>query len=703
MPANYTLQDIASLLPAILLFPLASIVPGYVIGWLLDLFSFRKRTPLVQYVFGATISNAVVPLILYLAYRFVSDQFGIGLLFILFVGWVVIQIRTFQNQKLAINKNLYRAGFTVAAVWITFCIFLLVDFQIGQRLYFNTASYDHTTRVALIEAVTRTGIPPVNPAYYPGHFERITELYYFWYIAPSVIDAIGGAWIDARIALFAGIAWTGLALMATIATYLRLRNNQNKTGNKQLSLLGIKLLAVGGLDFIPVLILMLAVKAATGTLPFDGRMEGWNLPVMSWLNAITWVPNHVASMAACIVALLAMHSIQQETGFQKRIVYVVLAGASIGSAFGMSVWVAATFGLFMGIWGIVLLFRRTERGLVVWIMASGILGLLFVSQFIFEILQGGGKSAATGGMPVGLYVRPFLFTRLLPHGIREVIEIFLLPVNYLFELGFFFAIAVLWIKQRSKTWKSNSFMTAEFTLLVMVAVLLSFVKSTVIVINDLGMRAWLLGQFVLIIWAVDILSANTTADSLLPFASTRPITASKRSNDLMRFLLIVGFLTTAMEATATRFWPILVDTGITGVPNELTPDTNLGKRTYAARLAYEYVRDHTPPDLIVQNNPLIVLDRPSGLYGTRQMVIGDRTSYGVPLEEFKRLSTEIGTVFNVENVTEWSMIDKTCDKYFIEAIIVKDTDLLWSSLDTLARDRPPLYQNPYYAVFECGN
>jgi len=176
----------------------------------------------------------------------------------------------------------------------------------------------------------------------------------------------------------------------------------------------------------------------------------------------------------------------------------------------------------------------------------------------------------------------------------------------------------------------------------------------------------------------------------------------KRTNDLLTILLVVGLLTTALEAASTRFWTILFDSGAAGVPNELSPDTNLGARTYDARLAYEYIRDHTPPNMIIQNNPLAGLERTSGLYGSRQMVIAERTAFGVPAEVFKEMSASVGRLFLAENVTTWESTDEICRQYSIQAIVVNDTDPLWSSLPGLQEQRIPIYINPHYAVFRCG-
>jgi len=428
---------------------------------------------------------------------------------------------------------------------------------------------------------------------------------------------------------------------------------------------------------------------------------------MSWLNALTWVPNHVASMAACMISLLAILSSSHASKGQ-RLVSISIAGISIGSALGLSIWVAFTFGVFMAVWGIITLFNRSQRSMFLPIIASGTLGLIVVSQFLVEVLQSDGSSASsmsTGGLPISLYVRRFLFTGALEPGAREIMGILFLPVNYFFELGFFFVIAVLWFRQRRKldARQDNPYFWAETILLATVLVLLSFVKSTVIVLNDLGMRGWLLGQFVLIVWAVDIFNASSKEQVLLTPTLFRSSLRSRRINDLLTFLLIVGFMTTALEASATRFWTILVDAGVVGVPNELSADTNFGERTYNARLAYEYIRDHTPQNIIIQNNPTTFLDRPSGLYGTRQMIIADRTAYGVPAEVFKEMSTSIGRIFQFEDVQNWTSIDRICKQYYIQAIVIKDSDPLWSSLPRLQQQRTPLYINQYYAIFNCSD
>src|SRR5678809_125143 len=92
MPINYTLQDTFSLLLAILLFTTVAVFPGFVLGWALNIFSFRHRTILTQYVIAIALSNALVPVILFLAFRFVSNSFGLGIILLFFFLWALLQI-----------------------------------------------------------------------------------------------------------------------------------------------------------------------------------------------------------------------------------------------------------------------------------------------------------------------------------------------------------------------------------------------------------------------------------------------------------------------------------------------------------------------------------------------------------------------------------------------------------------------------------
>ena len=69
---SLNIQDFFGSTIAIILFPIISLIPGYIIGWTFDLFKFRKRSQIAKYIISIVLSNAVVPIFSYLVSQFLS-------------------------------------------------------------------------------------------------------------------------------------------------------------------------------------------------------------------------------------------------------------------------------------------------------------------------------------------------------------------------------------------------------------------------------------------------------------------------------------------------------------------------------------------------------------------------------------------------------------------------------------------------------
>jgi len=707
MPINFTEQDVVGSLLAVILFAAIFLAPGYLIGWWLDIFKFRERLPFVKFIFGIVLSNAFSPVIFFLAYRFGSAKFAITLCLITTAAWIITMISQKREKAFPLSEDTKRyqsIALILLAGWIVFSISLLVDIQIGQKLYFSTASYDLTTRVSVVDAITRTGVPPINPSYYPGHPEQLTFLYYFWYVLASLVDQLGGAYVSAYQAMIASITWCGISLVATIAVYLRLRTKDGQGKFWQRSVRAAQLFAVSGLDFIVLAIFIVEFKTRFGYLPFEGRIEGWNMPVMSWMNAINWVPHHIAGALACMTGLMIFIETDRDASLTKKILSAILIGLAFASAFGLSVWVPFTFAVFLVAWMVFMLFQKQDRQKIWILLLAGIFALIFCLPFLTGIFHP-GNSSSNGGLPIALYVRPFTLSVYLsssPQVVQNIANLFFLPISYIFEFGFYFAIALLWLQSYLKQKKHNNpYHKAEILLIITTTILLSFVYSRLIAINDLGIRGWLPMQFILVAWASDLIEKYAPDKLLLIPSLFKSFPGSKRQTALLSFMFVVGILTTTLEVVDVRAWPMLVDLKVVGFPNELSPDTNLGSRTYDARLAYNFIRDHIPPTAITQSNPTVYLDRPSGLYGTHQMVISDRTPYGLSSDGFLKIVGKISPAFTNKN-SDWNTINTICNQNFIDVVIIKDTDPIWSNVATIEQKQMPLYSNPRYAVFACG-
>ena len=698
---GFNLQDLLGSIIAVILFPIVSMVPGYIIGWVFDLFNFRKRSLIAKYLIGIVLSNATMPIFAYLVSRFLSINFLAILLTVSTCIALIIHIASLvaTKNRPALLSFTKKYAFLLGGLWIIFSLLLLVDIQIGSKLYFANVSNDYTTRIAIINAISRTGVPPINPSYFPGHPEKLTYLYYYWYILPSIIDLIGGNLVNSRQAMTAGTIWGGIALIAITALYLRTRN-KNILNSWSAALIGIQLLAVSGLDFIPVVAIDLRARQALGHMIFHGQIEGWNMPIASWLNAITWVPNHISAVAQCITAMLALLTVDE--GNNKQLITSgVLAGICFASAFGTSTWVTLVLALAWILWALILLITKGQRKLFLVMLGGGLLGIGLSMPFILGLLNHTGNSTAI--LPIAFFVRPFSLVQfLVAEKLQAWVNLLFLPVNYLMELGLFFILGIYRLQHYKDFAKSNHrFIVVETILLAVVAIMLSFMYSTVEGINDLGIRGWLLGQFVLLVWATDVIQIWLENKSPTPKNIFSVIGKQPRIGKALQALLIIGLLTTFLEAFLTRTWPMLVDWNIAGFPNTLSPDTNFGIRNYDAKLAYEYTNTHLPIDATIQYNPNISLDRPSGLYGERQVVISDRTAYGVSATTFQTMQKGVATIFELD--TTWEEIDKKCTQYSIDVLVINDLDPLWKRLPELEIRRAPLYQNQYYSVNSCGN
>jgi hypothetical protein len=698
-------QDLFGSIIAVLLFPIVSMIPGYFLGWAFDLFNFRKRSRLAKYIISIVLSNALMPVFSYLVSRFLSINFWviflIGATGIALVVHVALLMIPQQRPSLSSLMSIFskrKFALLLGAIWVVFSLFLLVDIQIGTKLYFANVSYDYTTRISIINAISRTGIPPINPSYFPGHPEKLTYLYYYWYILPSIINLIAGNFINGRQVMIGGTIWTGICLISVIGLYLRGRN-KNAKNSWIAPLIGIQLLAVSGLDFIPVVTIDLRARQLLGHMIFQGQIEGWNMPIISWLNAITWVPNHVSALTQCLTAMFAILTID-ESDNQQLIVSGTLSGICFASAFGTSTWVTLVFAIAWLIWAVILLFTKRQWKLFCIMAGAGLLGIGLSIPFISGLFGQSGNPTTI--LPVAFYVRPFSLVEILvPEKLRLWANLLFLPMNYLMELGLFFILGLYRLQHNKGFEKScQPFMVAETILLAVVAIMLSFLYSTAEGLNDLGIRGWLLGQFVLLVWATDVIQKWLENKAPTPKNIFSVIGKRARIGKALQFVLIIGILTTTLEAFYTRMWPILVDWNVAGFPNNLSPDTNFGSRTYDAKLVYEYINTHLPIDAVIQYNPNIYLDRPSGLYGERQVAISDIAAYGIPESTLKTMQNDVATIF--EHNTTWEEIDKKCTQYSIDALVINDLDPLWKHLPDMEKQRGPIYQNQYYAVFDCG-
>ena len=528
-----------------------------------------------------------------------------------------------RGLNFANKRGLIGAG--IAAAWLLFVVFELVDIGVGSRLYFSVTVFDHALRTAFVDAVLRTGVPPANPLFWPGHAAPM-RYYYFWYVLTAAAARLAGA--TARQAMIASVAWSGFGLAATLQLYCRnFLGNVSQRGSDapQLAIpshsshetttrwmarpprlvVALGLLAVTGLDILPVL-----VKALL-RMPTDGDMEWWSAAqVSSWMDSLLWVPHHIAGLVCCLLGFLLVW-MSKGLGGRRRALCGLIAGLSFASAFGLSTWIALAFAMVMFAWMLwALVWERGSRARVPVLLLAAAVASVALLPYLAE-LHGEASGTATvlaNGLtsPDGKASIANDGAHLLRFGVRHMIPaesvqgigwvarlaqthpavedaavglVLLLP-GYFVELGFYglVLLAALWAMRRRRLDEA-----ARTALVLAVAGLAvsTFLRSTIVENNDFAMRSILIAQFFLLLLAVVWWEGG--------FAST-----NRFLRGAMLAMAWIGLAGTVYQAVTLRVYlPVEERLGRAEVDG-------LAERAMAVRLGFDAMHRRVAKNAVVQ-------------------------------------------------------------------------------------------------------
>ena len=695
MLQNFTLIDIVGSVEASLLLTLILFVPGYVIGWLSNGFSFRQQRFLIQSLISTPLAVAVLPIVVYFLGRYRA------ILWLLFAGiWVAFVL--IIRPKLAgwwggisILPSAIKWAAAIVIGWTIIAIASLVDLQLGHRLYFSVPAFDYSLRVALTAAASRT-IPPGNP-FFASAPPVLLRYHYFWMLICSLVPHLGS--IGSRQAMFGGTVWAGIALMSLIGVALKFFLNVTERLGPKL-LIGCGLLLVTGLDILPTIFLYFWRH----TVYPD--MEWWNEQLTSWPDALLWCPHHVMSLVACIVGFLLIRH-PASTKFH-RVGSLLLAGMSFASAFGLSVLVSFTFAVFIAFWLPYAALRRWWDDVAA-LLASGAVALILALPFLRSMFGPAIDGFSGEGRFFAVWIRPFPLGMIIVGSLTKLrgmalglLAVPFLPLNYFLELGFFAVIAVL--RFRSTRRDSATPTRGEATAWMMVAVTFligSFLRSTSIQSNDLAWRCFLLAQFVLLLWgtcAVDEWWSKWRHHGW--------------GNSTVRFatlLLALGIVGTIYQLCMLRIYPLLLDNGkVTALESAtwMPQDGQLGERTYALRSVYDRLSLDLPQRAIVQFNAEGASYVPHGLYLLRDAAVGlplCGAVFGGNASQCRKRTEILQPLFESPTIAQSARLDAICREYGISTMLVDDQDPVWKQHDSWAWTRTPILANDHARAFSCGD
>jgi hypothetical protein len=414
----------------------------------------------------------------------------------------------------------------------------------------------------------------------------------------------------------------------------------------------------------------------------DPTVDWWNSDqVTGWLDSAFWVPHHLAGMLACMTAFLILWVEWQAPVKRLRWQAILGAGIALASAGGLSVYVTFAFAGFLAVYAAVAFFRR-EYSVLLTLVLTGVVALLLGAPFLLELSAAGSAGTAGQGssfMKLGIrFFQPAHVVLALVHHDTplwlHLSDFFLLPVNFLLELGVLFLIGVIKIRQWMRS--ERPFLPSDFAAVVMLTVTLLisiFVRSNTIKANDLGMRGMLIVQFVLVLWGADVLiewrSGKTISHDL----------AIRLSFATLGLAITFGAATNAYELVLLRSFTLVTEAGVDPGTNLINPGKNFAARAFFARQLYEWLDHHTARSSVEQHNPSDLYDPVPGLYSDRQMGMLDKyaaVSFGGDPREGQVMEGDLTTIFNPGPGSV--DIDGICERYKINYLVVRSGDPIWN-------------------------
>ncbi|HEX9199493.1 MAG TPA: hypothetical protein VF865_08030 [Acidobacteriaceae bacterium] len=592
------------------------LAPGYCLAWACNFLGFRKRPFEERLAWGITLSFGVVPIVAVELGKYASLSAVCRLASLCGVAFLAIAALDILRRERGNAIRWPFLGAAIGAAWALFVVAALIDVGVGDRLYLSVTVFDHALRTAFVDAVMRTGVPPANPLFWPGHATPM-RYYYFWYVLTAVAARLGGT--TARQAMIASVAWSGLGLAAVLSLYCRhflgtglAGENPFRSNGRRLPryVLALALLAVTGLDILP------AIVKAILRMPTDPDMEWWSSDqVTSWVDSVIWVPHHVAGLVCCLFGFLLVWMSKGLTVTQ-RCLCGVIAGVSFASAFGLSTWVPLAFALVLLAWMLWALAWATEsRERVPILLGAGLVAVLALLPYLHELRA--TRSARTTALSTWASVSEAPVadgsiasdaSHLLRFGFRRMIDIdgitgfgdftrlhpvtgpivrlplrlFLLLPGYFIELGFFGLVLVIAVRALGRSKLDEPARTSLF-LVAAALVVTTCLRSTVIDNNDFGWRSMLIAQFFLLLLAV-----------LWREGTFGPPSRAMRT--AMQAMLWIGLAGTVYQAVGLRIYLPMEEK--LGRPDE----RGLAERTMALRRGFEAMDQRIAKDAVIQFN-----------------------------------------------------------------------------------------------------
>jgi hypothetical protein len=278
-------------------------------------------------------------------------------------------------------------------------------------VYLSGPIFDHS-KIAIIDAMTRQGLPPVNPVF--GEFGTAGRLayYYLWHFSAAELAlALHTSGWEADIALTWFTALASLTLMMALAVWL---------GNTRWAAIVVVGLAAaassrGGLAWI---------VGVRDLKPFLHGASGF----AGWLFQSAWVPQHLMS-ASCVVAAMLLITRYAERPSLALLLTLVL---TVAAGFESSSYVGGITFAMAALAAAPLLLAWTEPARRLRFAAAMATAALLVGLLIAPFAISQVAAVAARHDPAPVVIHPFsVLGPMFPYRLRRLLD---LPAYWLVEL-----------------------------------------------------------------------------------------------------------------------------------------------------------------------------------------------------------------------------------------------------------------------------
>jgi hypothetical protein len=514
--------------------------------------------------------------------------------------------------------------------------------------------FDHS-KIAMIDAMARQGLPPVNPVFGAVGMPDRLPYYYLWHYgaAELALPLHMSGW-EADIALTWFTAFASLCVIMGLAVWLSRRSSA--------AMWAVALAAATSLRMV-----LSYIFGSYELAPFLAGPTGF----ASWLFQVSWAPQHVMSASCVVTALLliAHYAQRQRLALLVTLVLVVVAG------FESSTYVGGITFAIAALAATPVLLAAIDPARRLHFLAGLAVAAVLVVGLAMPFLRDQFATVAVHGSGSPVIVRPYeVLGDLFPTGLRRILDLpaywlILLPIE--FPAAYVAGVIALFVMLRSASDKPEKFFVATLACLAGASLAASWLLfSTLGDNNDLGIRA--------VLPAVSVLTAAAAAGlALVP------------RRGLIAAIAIVG-LVLSLPDTAR-----MIRANVLGTPHHGGDVFAQTPELWAA------VRRYTPPNARVANNPLFLADLTPWPINMSWALLANRSSCFAgrelvlalaPLSAADRegINAQFIRVFAGEGTPQ--DIDDMTKTYGCDVVVVVPQDKAW--------DHDPFAASPEYRLAE---